>query len=171
MSNSLWPYVLQPARVVCPRDSPGKNTGLGYHFLLQGIFLTQGSNPCLLAPSALAGRFFTLWVTGEAQMLHCCCCWVAQSRLTLFDPVDCNKPGFPVLLSQARGVCDTRQPPRPLSPLSPSLCCINKWQQLLLILQVSAQGLSLLCIWSPQVSPFHIPTASGAAFSLSTYHT
>ena len=28
-------------------DSPGKNTGVGIHALLQGIFLTQGSNPCL----------------------------------------------------------------------------------------------------------------------------
>ena len=30
-----------------PWDSPGKNTGVGCHFLLQGIFLTQGSNPGL----------------------------------------------------------------------------------------------------------------------------
>ena len=29
-------------------DSPGKNTGVGCHFLLQGIFPTQGSNPSLL---------------------------------------------------------------------------------------------------------------------------
>ena len=29
-------------------DSPGKNTGVGCHALLQGIFLTQGLNPCLL---------------------------------------------------------------------------------------------------------------------------
>ena len=29
-------------------DSPGKNTGVDCHALLQGIFLTQGSNPCLL---------------------------------------------------------------------------------------------------------------------------
>ena len=29
-------------------DSPGKNTGVGCHALLQGIFLTQGSNPHLL---------------------------------------------------------------------------------------------------------------------------
>ena len=29
-------------------DFPGKNTGVGCYFLLQGIFLTQGSNPCLL---------------------------------------------------------------------------------------------------------------------------
>ena len=32
----------------CPWDSPGKNTGLGGHFLLQGIFPIQGSNPCLI---------------------------------------------------------------------------------------------------------------------------
>ena len=37
-----------PARLLCPWDSPGKNTGVGCHFLLQGIFLTQGSNWGLL---------------------------------------------------------------------------------------------------------------------------
>ena len=35
-------------QVLCPWDSPGKNTGVGCHFRLQGIFLTQGSNPYLL---------------------------------------------------------------------------------------------------------------------------
>ena len=34
-----------PPRLLCPWDSPGKNTGVGCHFLLQGIFPTQGSNP------------------------------------------------------------------------------------------------------------------------------
>ena len=33
---------------LCPWDSPGKNTGVGCHFLLQGIFPTQESNPGLL---------------------------------------------------------------------------------------------------------------------------
>ena len=28
-------------------NSPGKTTAVGNHFLLQGLFLTQGSNPCL----------------------------------------------------------------------------------------------------------------------------
>ena len=32
------------ARLLCPWDFPGKNTRMGYHFLLQGIFLTQRSN-------------------------------------------------------------------------------------------------------------------------------
>ena len=39
---------LQPTRLLCPWDSPGKNTGVSSHYLLQGIFLTQGLNPGLL---------------------------------------------------------------------------------------------------------------------------
>ena len=39
---------LGPTRLLCPWDSPGKNTGMGNHSLLQGIFLTQGLNPGLL---------------------------------------------------------------------------------------------------------------------------
>ena len=35
-------------RILCPRNSPGKNIGVGCHFLLRGIFPTQGSNPHLL---------------------------------------------------------------------------------------------------------------------------
>ena len=39
---------MQPTRLLCPWNSPSKNTGMGYHFLLQGIFLFQGSNLSLL---------------------------------------------------------------------------------------------------------------------------
>ena len=45
---TLWRYGLKPTRFLCPWDSPGKNTEAGCHALLQGIFLTQGSNPHLL---------------------------------------------------------------------------------------------------------------------------
>ena len=48
VSNSLQSHGLEPMRLLCPWDSPGKNTGVGSHFLLQGIFLTQGLNPGLL---------------------------------------------------------------------------------------------------------------------------
>ena len=48
MSNSLQPHGLYPARLLCPWDSPGKNTGVDYHFLLQEIFPTQGLNLDLL---------------------------------------------------------------------------------------------------------------------------
>ena len=43
MSDTLWPHGLYS-----PLNSPGQNTGVGSLSLLQGIFLTQGSNPGLL---------------------------------------------------------------------------------------------------------------------------
>ena len=48
MSNSLQCYGLQNVRLFCPWDFPGKNTGVGYHARLQGIFPIQGLNLCLL---------------------------------------------------------------------------------------------------------------------------
>ena len=48
MPNLLWPHGLGFNRLLCPWDSPGKNSGVGSHSLLQGIFPTQGSNPSLL---------------------------------------------------------------------------------------------------------------------------
>ena len=48
MSDSVRHHGLQPTRLLCPWDSPGKNTGVGCHALLQGIFPTQRSNLCLL---------------------------------------------------------------------------------------------------------------------------
>ena len=48
MSSSFQPQGLQPARFLCPWNSPGKNTEVGCHFLLQRIFLTQVSSQDLL---------------------------------------------------------------------------------------------------------------------------
>ena len=47
MSDSATPWTVAP-QLLCPWDSPGQNTGVGCHFFLQGIFLTQGSNLNLL---------------------------------------------------------------------------------------------------------------------------
>ena len=62
MSDSVRPHGRQPTRLPRPWDSPGKNTGVGCHFLLQ----------CMKVKS-------------ESQ--------VAQSYLTLSDPMDCSLPG------------------------------------------------------------------------------
>ena len=65
LSTSLRPYGLQPSRLLCPWSFPGKNTRVGCHFLFQGIFQTQGSNPHLLnwqadsLPLSLQGRRFS----------------------------------------------------------------------------------------------------------------
>ena len=48
VSDPMWLYGLQPTRLLPPWNSPGKSTGVGCHFLLQGIFQTQGSNWSLL---------------------------------------------------------------------------------------------------------------------------
>ena len=63
---TLWTVA---TRLLCPWDSPGKNTGVGCHFLLQGIFLTQGSNPSL-ASSALAGGSLPLCHLGSPLMIQ-----------------------------------------------------------------------------------------------------
>ena len=44
MSDSLRPHELHPARLLCPWNSPGKNTGVGCCSLLQRIFSTQELN-------------------------------------------------------------------------------------------------------------------------------
>ena len=62
MSDSMRPHRRQPTRLPYPWDSPGKNTGVGCHFLLQ----------CMNVKS-------------ESE--------VAQSCLTLSDPMDCSLPG------------------------------------------------------------------------------
>ena len=55
VSHSWSPHELQPVRLFCTWDFPGKKTGVACHFLLQGIFQTQRSN----------SRFFTTEPPGK----------------------------------------------------------------------------------------------------------
>ena len=59
------PTLCHPMDCSPPGSSPGKNTGVGCHFLLQGIFLTQGLNLSFLQSAELAGRFFTTAPPGK----------------------------------------------------------------------------------------------------------
>ena len=65
MSDSVQPHKRQPTRLLCPWDSPGKNTGVGCHFFIQ----------CMK-------------VKNESE--------IAQSCLTLCDPIDGSPPGSPI---------------------------------------------------------------------------
>ena len=67
MSNSSQPADCSPPGSSVHGDSPGKNTGVGFHALFQGIFPTWDRTDISLSP-ALAGGFFTTSATWE----DCC---------------------------------------------------------------------------------------------------
>ena len=73
VSDSVRPHGLQPTRFLHPWDSPGKNTGVGCHFLLQCMKVESESE---VTQSCLES---------ESE--------VTQSCLTLSDPMDCSLPG------------------------------------------------------------------------------
>ena len=52
VSNSLRLHELQPTRLLCPWSSAGKDTGVGFHFLLQENLLDPGIEPGSLALQA-----------------------------------------------------------------------------------------------------------------------
>ena len=80
--------------------SQATNTGVGYHFLLQGVFPTQELNPCLLL-----GRWIPYhWATWEALHYNVCAKSL-QSYPTLCHPMDCNLPG-----SSVHGILQARIP-------------------------------------------------------------
>ena len=58
VSDSWWHFGLQPTRLLCPWYFSGKNTGVGCHFLLQGIFLIQVLNLHLLCPLHCRGILY-----------------------------------------------------------------------------------------------------------------
>ena len=104
-------------------NSPGQNTGVGSCSLFQRVFQTQGL--VTKGEMALEGRRDKLEVSHSDQFSS-----VAQSCLTLCNPMDCSMPGFPVhhqLLESAHThvhwVGDAIQPSHPLS--SPSLPAFN----------------------------------------------
>ena len=97
VSNSLLPRGLQPARLLCSQNSPGKNTRAGCHALPQGNL----PNPRIELTSPALQIFLTTEQLGKP--LICLLCLVTQSCLTLFNPMNCSPPGSSVHgLSQAR---------------------------------------------------------------------
>ena len=137
MSDSLQPHGLQPARLLFPWNFPGKNTGAGCYFLFQGIFLTQGSNLCLLhllqwqadsLPLVLLGKTRVLLMAMHAKSLQPC--------LTLCDIMDCSPPTPPTrprLLFQARilqwvVISSSRRSSQPRDQTGASdASCISRW--------------------------------------------
>src|SRR5574341_326123 len=87
VSDSLQTQELQSARLLYPPNFPGKNTGVGCHLLLQGIFPTQGLNLGLL------------WLLQCRQILyhlsHQGCSWWGQINKTLTEDLQRRFPLTP----------------------------------------------------------------------------
>ncbi|XDA83223.1 hypothetical protein R6Z07F_013117 [Ovis aries] len=79
VSTSVRPHGLQPARLLCPWNSPGENTGVGYHALLQESSQARDRTRA----SCIAGRFFTYEASWEAlkSTWHWCEEYTPQSHL------------------------------------------------------------------------------------------
>ena len=93
-SNSLQPYGLQPATLLSSWDSPCKNTGVGRHAFLQGIFLTQGSNLSLLHLLYWQADSLPLSHQGKPHVLLACLPGKSlQSCPTLCNSRVCSLPG------------------------------------------------------------------------------
>ena len=99
MSDSVRPHRWQPTRLRHPWDSPGKNTGVGCHFLLQCMKVKVKSlskcptlcDPidCSLPGSSIHGIF-------QARVLAAAAAKSLQSRTTRCDPIAGSPPGSPI---------------------------------------------------------------------------
>ena len=140
---TLWAPVDQPARVLCPWDSPGKNTGVGCHFLLQCMKVKSEREVAQSCPTlrnhmdcsppgaSIHGTFQVRVLKWVAIAFSDICplssvSSVAQSCLTLFDPMNCSTPGLPIhhqplefTQTHVHRVSDAIQPSHPLSSPSP----------------------------------------------------
>ena len=86
MSDSLWPYRVEPSSFLCPWDSPGKNNGVGCHTLLQGIFLIQGSNSHLWHLLHWQAESLPLTSSGKPQFFVTSFSKSSLTSLTRSDP-------------------------------------------------------------------------------------
>ena len=111
MSDSVQPHRQQPTRLPCPWDSPGKNTGVDCHFLVQCMKVKSESEVAQSCPTPSnplqPTRLVRPWdFPGKSTGVGChflLQCMkvksesdVTQSCPTLCDPMDCSLPGSSV---------------------------------------------------------------------------
>ena len=77
--------------LLCPWNFPGKNPRVGCHFILQGIFLTQGLNLCLLSLQHLQAGSLPLCYLGSQEVLIFIYC-IHSSVYTLMPNAKCIPP-------------------------------------------------------------------------------
>ena len=138
VSDSVWSHRRQPTRLLCPWDSPGKNTGVGCHFLLPCVKVKNESEviqSCLtlsdptdhsLPGSPIYGTFQARVLEWGAIAFSNIHCYSVTKLCPTLPPHELQMPGLSVQhyfpeFSQAHlhWVIDTTQPSHPLLPPSP----------------------------------------------------
>ena len=103
----LGPHGLRPTRLLCPWDFPGKTTGVGCYFLLQGIFLTRGWNSHL--PHWRVDSFTTespektITEDKSTSSLHNLFTYLGSPPLTPLYPIPSN---LEITVCRDRSACD-----------------------------------------------------------------
>ena len=141
VSDSLWLH--GPARPLCLWDFPGKNTGMDCHFLPQGIFLSQGSNPSLLN----CRRILYYWVTRKDIYVQFICSDVSDSlRIHGLQStrLSCPSPTPELAQIHVHQVGDAIQPSLPLLFPSPPAFNLSQLQGLFQWVSSSHQMARLL---------------------------
>ena len=110
MSNSLLPNRLQPTRLLCPRDCPGKNTGVGCHFLLQCMKVKVKSCPTLSNPMDCNLPGSSVHGILQARILQL----VARSLLQGIFPTQGSNPHLLCLLRWQAGSLPLVPPGKPV---------------------------------------------------------
>ena len=115
MSDSVWPHRRQPTRLLCPWDSPGKNTGVGCHFLLQFRKVKSESEVvqscptvhdpmyCNLPGSSAHGIFqarvlewsspvlaFSIWASTNTQACSACIAYLSLPHYRIYRNFTCK---------------------------------------------------------------------------------
>ena len=86
-TQSLQPHGLEPGRLLCPWNAPGKNPGAGRHFLLRGI-LDPRTEP--------ASLHFLHWQADSPPLAPFSSVQLLSPVPTRYDPMNCSTPGLPV---------------------------------------------------------------------------
>ena len=122
MSDSFATPWTVTDRLLWPCDFTGKNTGMGCHFLLQGIFPIQGSN---------------MWLTQSILSLQFSSAQFSHSVVSICDSMNCSMPGLPVhhqlpesTQTPVHWVGDAIQPSHHLSSSSPPALNLSQHQGL-----------------------------------------
>ena len=95
VSDSLRSHRLKPSRLLCAWNSLRKNTGVGCHSLLQGIFPTQGLNPGLKHCRRILYQLSHQGSPRNSRLWQCLLTAVVNSCVA-------SKPSFPTKLFNAR---------------------------------------------------------------------